>query len=56
MLVICLRCAFSENSEIMSFFWDLVELNHTKAAVIKDAIFNHLRSHAMNVEVFLKPT
>lgn len=52
-LVICLRCALSEDSEVVSFFWDLVELESTTADVIKNEILKNLNSYGIN-EDFLK--
>lgn len=53
MLVICLRTAIGSNEEIITFFFDIVELTETSAKSIKSAIITNLCFYGMNDE-FLK--
>lgn len=53
MLVICLRTIVGENNVIITFFFDIVELQSTSAEVIKSAILKNLSSNGMD-DNFLK--
>jgi hypothetical protein len=52
-LVICLRCTLNEDDPPLLFIWDLVELENTTAAGIKDNCLSNFRSHEMD-EKFLQ--
>eukprot|EP00102_Acyrthosiphon_pisum_P010394 XP_008178697.1 PREDICTED: E3 SUMO-protein ligase KIAA1586-like [Acyrthosiphon pisum] len=48
MLVICLRTVVGPNNEVITFFFDIIELTNTSADSIKNAILTNLSSHGLN--------
>lgn len=53
MLVICLRTVVGENNEVITLFFDIVELKNTSAETIKSAILQNLALNGMD-DHFLK--
>lgn len=50
MLVICLRTAIANDEDIITFFFDIVELHNTTADTILLAITNHLSKYGIKQE------
>jgi hypothetical protein len=44
-LVICFRIVFSDSSEPITFFCDLVKLNNTSASIILGSVLSCLHKH-----------
>lgn len=53
MLVICLRTVVGENNEVITLFFDIVELKNTSAETIKSAILQNFALNGMD-DHFLK--
>lgn len=53
MLDICLRIAITNNNEVITFFFNIIEVENTSADYIKEAILIDLSKHGLN-EDFLK--
>lgn len=47
MLVICLRAAIASNEEVITFFFDIVELQNTTADTIQTSIINNLLKYGI---------
>jgi hypothetical protein len=47
-LVICLRCELLDSMDASSYFFDIVELQNTTVATIRDAFPNNLQSNGFD--------
>lgn len=54
MLVICLRTTIGSSEDLVTFFFDIVELNETSAESITNAITSNLSSYGMTYDFLAK--
>lgn len=48
MLVICMRAAVANNNEVITFFFNIIEVENTSADYIKKAILTDLSKYGLN--------